>query len=242
MVVSRTARGTCFRLDRGRPLKVPPVPVDPDRVTRLEVILTGSPRTGTSFLASLVHDMTGLPMGERLKPADERNVHGYFELLPLMRLEDELLGLLGGDFANPPAVPERWPDALAEPRRRMQAIVDEHGARLYKGNRAMILADLYDELFPDARWIRIDRDVEATHRSRWGAPLSIDAWREISEARTRAWRRTRPSRRAYEVRYEDFELAPERAVEDLAAFLELEWTPDDTRAALARWKPRRVAG
>ena len=75
----------------------------------LKVVITGPPRSGTSFLAGLVTGM-GLSPGpkEWLKDADEHNPYGYFECLPLLYIEDDIFRKLGGSFGHIPEFPENW--------------------------------------------------------------------------------------------------------------------------------------
>ncbi|MFB6273729.1 MAG: hypothetical protein ABEL51_12620, partial [Salinibacter sp.] len=117
----------------------------------LQIIVTGQPRSGTSFLAGLLSRM-GLSAGpiEWLKSADEHNPYGYFECLPLLHLSEEILADLGGGVNDVPRLPEDWTSQLHQEKRRIQEIVTSGGIELYKDNRLMILADLYDEIFPSA--------------------------------------------------------------------------------------------
>ena len=61
----------------------------------LKVLVTGPPRSGTSFLAGLVARM-GLSPGPSawLNPADEHNRYGYYECLPILKVEEEILKII----------------------------------------------------------------------------------------------------------------------------------------------------
>ena len=156
-----------------------------DRPTRtLKVIITGSPRSGSSFLSGLVHHM-GFDLGPEqwIKKPDRYNPMGYFECLPLMRCEMEALKKLGGDFHRLPAFNPGWTDTLREEKQAILQIVERGKIELYKGNRLMILADLFDELFPRAKWLFIDRDVKDTFKSRFGEGMSFQEWVKITDDR-----------------------------------------------------------
>jgi len=73
------------------------------------VFVTGCHRSGTSVLASLLLDVSGatLDQPDCLAPALD-NPLGFFESRQLTEFNDQLLSLLGGDWAHPPLLPPRW--------------------------------------------------------------------------------------------------------------------------------------
>ncbi len=81
---------------RGEP-PLPPIPTPPpgfEAGRYPEFLVTGTGRSGTSAVARLLHEV-GLIMGHDLNPADEHNVEGYFEELPLIAVNDAILHRAG---------------------------------------------------------------------------------------------------------------------------------------------------
>jgi hypothetical protein len=187
----------------------------------MKVIVTGLPRSGTSFLAGLITRM-GFSLGDsaNIKEADQYNRYGYFEHLRLMELSNSILRKLGGDyFLNIPDVRPGWTMSMKAEKALIQRYVNEEGIELYKDNRLVLLSDIYKELYPDAKWVYIERAHEETYRSRFGRPLSMNQWLSMSEARLDGWNRSKVKDEALAVRYLDFVEDFDRTVADLACFL-----------------------
>ncbi|MDX2469595.1 MAG: sulfotransferase, partial [SAR324 cluster bacterium] len=132
----------------------------------MKVIIVGLPRSGTSFLTGLVSKM-GFDPGpdDSLRPANEYNPDGYFENLELMDIDHKLLKKFGGDVTNPQVLPKNWLDQCEEEKKKIKEIVARNGVEIYKGNMLIVLADLYCELFPDAKWIFISREDDKVMQS-----------------------------------------------------------------------------
>lgn len=73
------------------------------------VFVLGMHRSGTSALARIVN-LLGIPMGKAddLLLADAANPRGYWESGNLSTFQEHLLGLLGGSWDEPPALPIGW--------------------------------------------------------------------------------------------------------------------------------------
>jgi hypothetical protein len=175
---------------------------------------------------------------EWIKKPDEHNPRGYFECLPLMTISIKMLKKLGGDFHRLPSLDPGWTAALADEKRQILCVVETGGIELYKGNRLMVLADLYDELFPDAKWIYIDRDVEETYRSRFGAELSFERWVRITKDRMGVWHSSTPAKKALYIDYGDFRSDLRGTVSRVQNFLEVDLTDHQFETCLALFKPR----
>ncbi len=208
----------------------------------LKVIVTGPPRSGTSFLCGLVHRM-GYRLGpeEWLRQADVNNVHGYFECLPLLRISEEILSKFGGDFhLNIPDLPDNWPALVGREKKLIRSLVNKGRIDLYKGNRLLVLADLYDELYPKARWIFMNRNIEETFESRGGKGrnLTFEQWQSITDKRLQYWYASKPSRKALELDYNDFREDPVEAMSSIQSFLNIDLDETSLRELMGFFKPR----
>lgn len=206
----------------------------------LRVIVTGLPRTGTSFLAGLVNRM-GFSAGPEgwLKPADEHNRYGYFECVPLMQISDRVLSKLGGSFHQLPQFSPGWLDAFEAEKRQIRALVHAGNIEMFKGNRLVILADLYDQLFPEVKWIFIHRSVEETYQSRFGDDMSFEEWRRLSEARLQRWEASQPASRALYVDYNDFRENLKETIAVVEDHLEVVLTAEQRASCVEFYRPRR---
>jgi sulfotransferase family protein len=216
------------------------MPLLPDKnEPSLKVIITGSPRAGTSFVAGLVSRL-GFNAGPQdwLRPPDSNNPQGYYECTPLISISERMLQKLGGDFHHPPSLPHDWLVQLAEECREVCDIVAKGQIEMYKGNRLLILAGAYHELFPKAKWVFVHRDVHDTHRSRFGAPIPLEEWKALTEARLSTWRRSAPCATALVVEYASFKLDFEGSLKRLAQHLGVELTESMLLSCRGFFKPR----
>lgn len=88
-----------------------------------DAVVLGCGRSGTSTVAGLLAE-AGWGLGEQLLAPNSDNPKGYFEDLPVNRLNEELLAPVTGEVlrdaggrpvsARPPAAGERWLTALPE--------------------------------------------------------------------------------------------------------------------------------
>ena len=205
----------------------------------LKVLITGSPRSGTSFLANLVAEM-GFSCGpaEWLKQPDEHNPRGYFECNPLRKLTSDILTKLGGNFHDLPAFDDNWTDDLDDEKKKILDIVNQGKIELYKENKLLVLSKLFDEIFPDAKWIFIERSVEDTFRSRWGSDLSIEEWKEIVANRRDIWNKSKPSQKALYVDYKDFKTDLQNTLKKIANYLGLKLSKSEVDRLSDLFKPR----
>ena len=65
------------------------------------ITVLGCMRSGTSLTAGILHNL-GVHMGDELRKQDRFNDRGYFEDIPLMRLNDKILERAGGTNWSPP--------------------------------------------------------------------------------------------------------------------------------------------
>ena len=206
----------------------------------MKVIVTGLPRSGTSFLAGLVARMGYRTGPERwLKPADQNNQFGYYECVPLIHISEKIFRRLNGDFhRNIPVLHRDWTEAFGAEKEEIRKTVQKGRIELYKGNRLVVLGDLYDDLFPDARWIYIERNVKSTYQSRFGEDIPFTEWEVITRKRIEAWQRTRPSRKALNIRYEDFREDMEHTMERIITHLGIQLSGEQVNKCLSFFQPR----
>jgi hypothetical protein len=206
----------------------------------LKVIVTGSPRSGTSFVTGLIHLM-GFSIGPKswLKKADRYNPYGYFECQPLNRLSSAVLMSLGDFHSALPSLEDQWTEAFKAEQAQIVRVVESGGVELYKDNLLLVLADLYDELFPDAKWVFVQRDIEATYKSRFGRHLSFSDWQRIVERRSQLWQSSNPSKKALYIDYDDFKSDIKGAVQTIQTFLDIELSKKQLAVCIDFFKPRK---
>jgi hypothetical protein len=205
----------------------------------LKVIIPCFPRSGTSFLAGLIVRMGFNPGPEKwLKKADELNPFGYYECLPLLKISRGILKKFGGDILkNIPDLPNGWINELETEKRQILDIVYSGKVEIFKDAPMLIIADLYDELFPRAKWIVIHRDVRETFKSRFGKPLTYEEWGKITRTRLRKWQQTKPSSKALNLDYKDFFVDCQRTIEKISTFLEIQLTAKQMKECMDFFKP-----
>ena len=74
---------------------------------RKAVVILGMHRSGTSALCGAL-DLIGVDFGERLMPANDANVKGYWEHEEIVRLHDDLLASLGSRWDDDKPLPSDW--------------------------------------------------------------------------------------------------------------------------------------
>jgi len=113
----------------------------------------GMHRSGTSALAGALESM-GFEVGpdDDVMPADVGNPEGYFELLSVVRANDELLAHFGGRWDSPPDLAPEWVNDL---------VVTE----FVESTRAMV-----GQLFKSDHWLLKDPRIS----------LLLPAWRKVT--------------------------------------------------------------
>ena len=153
----------------------------------LKVIVTGMPRSGTSFLAGLIVRM-GYSAGpvRWLKPADKHNIYGYYECLPVFHEVTKIKNKVNPDlYMNPQPFQSDWLKKSEKEIKRIMRIIEAGGIEIYKDTRLVVLADLFSYLYPEAKWIYIYRDIESTYKSSFGNKISynnfINSYRQMEK-------------------------------------------------------------
>ncbi len=96
-----------------------------------EVIILGSPRSGTSLTASILN-FIGIDMGEARKP-DFENPHGYFEDISFSKLMGELFKLVSPEFDgfHPPS-DDQIKSVFPKLKNDFSALIEERRERASK--------------------------------------------------------------------------------------------------------------
>jgi hypothetical protein len=134
-------------------------------------------RSGTSLTARILN-FSGVDLGpeaDMLEPVPGDNDRGYWEQRRVRQLNDEVLGVLGGTWWQPPPMPASWEKTpeLAPLRRAGERLVSElfDGSRLWgwKDPRNSLTLPFWRQIVPTLRYvicIRSPADVAASLLSR----------------------------------------------------------------------------
>jgi hypothetical protein len=160
-------------------------------------------RSGTSMVANLLR-LCGLHLGaesDMLPPAAD-NPEGFWEHADFRSLNDEILGVLGGTFDTPPALPAGWHErALLDPvREKARGVLGdliEHEPSGWKDPRNSLTLPFWSSLTPGLKvviCVRHPLDVARSERRRWeklyalrrpgvaSLPLYLAAWKFYDRA------------------------------------------------------------
>lgn len=144
----------------------PAVPAHPP------LLVLGMHRSGTSFLAGSLQ-AAGLAL-DGASTQDKHNAKGNRERRDLMELHDRILAARGHAWHDPPPGPVGWtPEESGEARALTAAAAAAGGPWGFKDPRALLLAEGWLALFPEARIVGIFRHpaaVAASLQARFGFP------------------------------------------------------------------------
>lgn len=188
------------------------------------VLSTG--RAGTSVLTRTMN-LLGIDLGPEADLAGPHpvNERGFWEQLPIMRLNDDILAALGGGFFDPPAAPEGWhrTPAMAPFAARVEQLVEDtfggEGRWGFKDPRTVLTLPLWADVVGPMDYIicvrRAEEVVESLRRT--GAPdgRRVEWWMDLNAL---ALERTIHQRRLI-VFHEDWFTDHRQVVERLARFL-----------------------
>lgn len=197
----------------------------------LQIIIAGPTRSGTSFLAYVVQQL-GFKSGRvRSQPFLERvnTIKGTHENLQLMHLEDKLLRQLHGNVNKPPSLlPDE--ELLQWFCSNVQSILNEEGIEFYKSNRAPVIANIWNNCFPNVKWIWIQRNFNDRYMSRERFmdkhKNDVIEFKESHAAILHAWAHSIPADGALHLTFEDFDSVEKReqTFEKIADFLSVQLT------------------
>jgi len=183
------------------------------------IFIIGAPRSGTTLLRLLLDAHPAIAAGPETR-----------FLLDLAKIFDQhwdRLSRFGFERAAWVAKVARF---FAETHEEYAA---SRGKRRWceKTPRYTIIADLVDELYPDAQFLHIIRDgfdVVASHKDRWGhasALEAIDDWKMLVGKACKFGAKVGPQR-YHELRYEALVADPEGALRPVFEFLGETWHPE----------------
>ena len=199
---------------------------------RMNIIILGMHRAGTSLLAHLVARWGGAAgAAGQLLAGDEWNPRGYWEHLPLTGFNDTLLESVDSAWNAPPADPARVKALAAEPRFRERARELIAGMEnscaagqpwFWKDPRLTALIPFWEEFWHDPVFVVPVRDplaVAASLGDRDDLPLSaaLLLW-QVSMLGVAA--HVEKSRRRIYISYEEMLRSPAAGCERLFAFLD----------------------
>jgi hypothetical protein len=197
-------------------------------------------RSGSSLVARAIN-LVGVHLGaeEDLIPASEQNERGFWESRAIYRLNEELLGLLGGSWYAPPELEPGWErdERLDELRVRAGDIVRDlalPGRRWgFKEGRTIVLLPFWRGIVGEMDYVICVRRAHAFVRSAEafappeGKPrASARLWLDMNAA---AIGQTVDARRML-VFYEDWFEDPRRMARQLAAFVHGDVSAVDPKA------------
>jgi hypothetical protein len=191
------------------------------------VLVLGMHRSGTSALAGALEAM-GFEVGpdDDVMPADIGNPEGYFELLSIVRANDDLLAHFGGRWDSPPDLAPGWSedDAAIEfigATRAMIAELFESDRYLLKDPRISILLPVWRRITNDQDCavviVRDPLEVAASLTRRNGLPTltGLALW----AAYNRSMLRDLAGARVHVCNYADLVDDPAAVLTDIAASL-----------------------
>lgn len=175
---------------------------------------------------------------ESLKEADKYNLFGYYENLPLLRISRNILSKFGGDIVrNIPDLPNGWLNELDVEKQQILDTVHSGNIEITKDPSLTVIAGLYHELFPKAKWIVIQRDINETYKSRFGMELTFQEWVSITNRRLEKWQQTIPFSKALHLAYKDFAVDFQGIIQRISSFLGVELTASQMKECFEFYKP-----
>jgi len=129
-----------------------------ERIAHPPLIVVGMHRSGTSFVASLLH-AAGLDMGSRLMPAAHGNERGHFENMDFVEFHERELRVSGHDDAGWEALESLTlsEEAASEARALIEANA-RTSAWGWKDPRTTLFLDFWSSVVSDANYLYIYRE------------------------------------------------------------------------------------
>ena len=187
----------------------------------MKVIITGNARSGTSFLTNLVHKMTNYNCGENIRAADEDNKWGYWEHVILNTVTTKCLGDEGVSYVSEKPI-KKIDFSLPEFdifRKIIDKTVNKEKIELYKDNKLILAPELYTKLYPEAKWIYIQRNLKDGFKSRFGQEITFEEYSNMVKNRLDCWNEKEKPKNCLVVNYEDFDTDIDNVIKTIAEYL-----------------------
>jgi hypothetical protein len=191
------------------------------------VLVLGMHRSGTSALAGALEAM-GFDVGpdDDVMPADVGNPEGYFELLSIVRANDDVLAHFGGRWDSPPEFAPGWSEDAAaiefvNASRAVLSELFENDHYVLKDPRISILLPLWRQITNDQGCavviVRDPLEVAASLTRRNGLPTltGLALWAHYN----RTMLRDLHGARVHVCNYADLVENPDAVLTDIAASL-----------------------
>lgn len=197
-----------------------------EKPLRDPICIAGMHRSGTSMVAHLLH-LCGVYLGEEteLMNGNEWNTDGYWEYLPLVKMNDTILAKLGGGWDFPPSYNKAWVNRTEIMLLREEAY---KVLRLFQGStfwgwkdpRNSITLAFWKSIFPSMKIVICVRSpLEVAHslqqRGFNSIPFGLNLWLEYNK---RLITETEPKKRIV-VHYDSFFSHPKEELFRILGFL-----------------------
>jgi hypothetical protein len=195
------------------------------------IVVLGMHRGGTSLIADLIRRWGAYAGHEsKLLPADKNNQQGYWEYIPLISFNDNLLNSIGSTWLVPPGS-----EAEETLRARASEIVYKHPAEqlvkemqaggehwFWKDPRLTVLLPFWERIWDQAIYVvavRHPLEVAMSLKKRDHLPVSASLliWQQYM---LQCLRHTEDSKQRIFIRYEKLIQSPLEACTRLSAFLD----------------------
>ena len=189
------------------------------------VFVLGMHRSGTSSVTRLI-DLLGVPVGGPQLPPQSDNPEGFWEVAPLMQLNDELLAHLGGAWDVPPDPQPGWESDAALDEMRERAARVFHAAHpgagwVWKDPRACLLLRFWRPLTgsSDVAVIVLRNPLDVAHSLNRRSHMSTTYGMVLWERYMRVLSRDAGGLPALVVRYDDALDDPTASAQQMREFL-----------------------
>lgn len=189
----------------------------------MKVIVTGNARSGTSFLTNLVHKMTNYKCGDNIKGKDSNNKWGYWEHIGLNKITTQCLRSVGISYVTKKPVKKI---DFSSPkfdsfRKKINTITNNQKIELYKDNKLILAPELYTKLYPEAKWIYIQRNLKDSFKSKFGEKMTFEEYSNMVKNRLDCWESKEKPKNCLVVNYEDFDNNIEGTIKKIINYLDV---------------------
>jgi len=178
----------------------------------LKTIVTGFVGSGTSFTCQLASAMGFNPgLVQKLRPGDEfKHRTGFWEYAPLAEISAAILKPKFENFKQGKVLLESdWQVRYAKELEQIRQIVEQDQVEVYKDVALISLHEMYEQLFPEAKWIFVTR----------AAPELDPARAERQRRQFEFWNTGSVSKKCLYVDYSEYQKDLIGAVRRIAAYL-----------------------